>query len=269
MPSSEERFEALRQIIVTLRQPGGCPWDRRQTPQSLKSYLLEEAHELLEAIDRDDAGLVREELGDLFFQLVFIGQLFEEQGRFTIAESLAGIVEKMIKRHPHVFGDEVVASEEEQRRRWNQLKAAEKKESGAVVDLLNNVPRSLPALRRAQRVCERAAHNGFEWRDTGQALAKLEEEVGELRQAVAKGQPEMIDEELGDVLFMLVNLGRLNKLNCEDSLTSATNKFIRRFTRLEAKAKAGGRTVAELSLAEQLGLWAEVKDELAREGEGV
>lgn len=262
MPSSAKNFEALRQIIVTLRQPGGCPWDIKQTPESFKSYLIEEAHELLEAIDRDEPALVKEELGDLLFQLIFLSRLFEEQGHFTLSEVIATISDKMIQRHPHVFGDEVVNSEEEQRRRWNQIKAQEKKEAKSVADLLRSVPRSLPGLRRAQRVSERAAHNGFEWQDVDQALAKLREELDELHQAVRLGNRAQIAEELGDAFFMLVNLGRLTKTNSEDALQATTDKFIRRFTLLEHKAMAMGRTVAELPFAEQLALWAEVKNDL-------
>jgi len=262
MPSPGKQFEALQQIIVRLRQPDGCPWDIKQTPESFKSYLIEETHELLEAIDQNDPHLIKEELGDLLFQLIFINQLFEEQGQFTLSEVIKSITAKMIERHPHVFGDEVVNSEEEQRLRWNQIKAREKKEPKAVADLLGNVPKSLPSLRRAQRVSERAASNGFEWRDTNQAFAKLHEEIIELQEAVTSGNPEQISEELGDALFMLVNLGRLTKTNSEDALQSTTNKFIRRFSLLEQKAKAAGHTVAELSLAEQLLLWDEVKKDL-------
>lgn len=262
MPSPGKQFEALRQIVVRLRQPDGCPWDIKQTPESFKSYLIEETHELLEAIDQNDPVSVKEELGDLLFQIIFINQLFEEREQFTLAEVIKSITDKMIQRHPHVFGDEVVTSEAEQRHRWNQIKAQEKKEPKAVADLLNNVPKSLPSLRRAQRVSERAASNGFEWRDTKQAFAKLHEEVSELQEAIAHGAPAQIAEELGDVLFMLVNLGRLTKINSEDALQATTNKFIRRFSLLEQKAKATGQTVADLSMASQLALWEEVKKDL-------
>jgi len=262
MPSPGKQFEALRQIIVRLRQPDGCPWDIKQTPESFKSYLIEETHELLEAMDKMDPVLVKEELGDLLFQIIFINQLFEEQGQFTLSEVIAAITAKMVQRHPHVFGDEVVSSEAEQRRRWNQIKAQEKKEPKAVADLLNNVPKSLPGLRRAQRVSERASSNGFEWRDTSQAFAKLQEEVVELQEAMAHGTPAQVAEELGDALFMLVNLGRLTKTNSEDALHDTTNKFIRRFTLLEQKALATGRKVADLAFAEQLDLWHEVKNDL-------
>lgn len=262
MSSPGKQFETLRQIIVRLRQPDGCPWDIKQTPESFKSYLIEETHELLEAIDRNEAGLVKEELGDLLFQVIFINQLFEEQGQFTLSEVISSITEKMISRHPHVFGGEVITSEEEQRRRWNQIKSQEKKETKAVADLLNNVPRSLPGLRRAQRVSERAASNGFEWRDIDQAFAKLHEEIGELREAVSQGGAVQIADELGDVLFMLVNLGRLTKTNSEDALQGTINKFIRRFSLLEQKARAEGRTVGDLSFSEQLALWHEVKKDL-------
>ncbi|MBA3015501.1 MAG: nucleoside triphosphate pyrophosphohydrolase [Proteobacteria bacterium] len=262
MPTSGKRFEELRNIIVILRQPDGCPWDLRQTPESIKSYLIEETHELLEAIERNDPVMVKEELGDLFFQLLFVNQLFEEQGHFTLSQVLVGITDKMIQRHPHVFGDEIVASEEDQRRRWNEIKAKEKKEGSSVADLLRNVPGSLPGLRRAQRVSERAAHNGFEWRDIQQALGKLDEELGELHEAVANSDPGHIEEELGDVLFMLVNLGRLTKTNCEEALQRTTSKFIKRFDLIERKAKDTGRSIGELTMDEQLALWNEAKKDL-------
>jgi MazG family protein len=262
MSSPGKQFEALRQIIIRLRQPDGCPWDIKQTPESFKSYVIEETHELLEAIDTNDPLLVKEELGDLLFQVVFINQLFEEQGHFTLSEVIDSIMEKMIARHPHVFGDEVVSSDEEQRLRWNQIKAQEKKEPKAVADLLGNVPKSLPSLRRAQRVSERAASNGFEWQDTNHAFAKLHEEVAELHEVIAYGTNEQISEELGDALFMLVNLGRLTRINSEDALQATINKFIRRFSLLEQKAKATGRTIADLSFAEQLVLWEEAKKDL-------
>lgn len=264
MPTPGKRLEALRQIIVTLRQPDGCPWDIKQTPESFKSYLIEEAHELLEAIDHNNPALVKEELGDLLFQLIFISQLFEEQGKFTLSEVIGAISDKMIQRHPHVFGDEKVHSEEEQRLRWNQIKSKEKEAPKSVTDLLQNVPKSLPGLRRAQRVSERAAANGFEWQDVGQAFSKLHEEIGELSAAVAHGDPKHVAEELGDALFMLVNLGRLTKTNSEDALQATTNKFIRRFSLLEHKAQTAGRTVADLSFAEQIALWDEVKKDLTK-----
>lgn len=262
MTIASNKFEELRNLIVTLRQPDGCPWDIRQTPESIKSYLIEEAHELLEAIDRNDPVMVKEELGDLFFQLLFVNQLFEEQGHFTLSQVLSGIAQKMIQRHPHVFGDEIVASEEDQRRRWNEIKSKEKKEGSSVADLLRNVPGSLPGLRRAQRVSERAAHNGFEWQDIQQALAKLHEEFAELQEAIVQGDSDHIEEELGDVLFMLVNLGRLTRTNCEEALHRTTGTFIKRLDLLERKARESGRSIGELSMAEQLTLWAEAKKDL-------
>lgn len=262
MPTPGTKFEKLRDIISTLRQPDGCPWDIRQTPETIRSYLIEEAHELLEAIDRNDPAMVKEELGDLFFQLLFVSHLYEEQGHFTLSQVFAGICEKMIKRHPHVFGDEIVLTEEEQRRRWNEIKAKEKKEGASVTDLLSNVPRSLPALRRAQRVSERAAHNGFEWQNIQHAFEKLQEELGELKEAVTHSGPDHIEEELGDVLFMLVNLGRLTKTNCEEALHRSTGKFIKRFDLLERKAGDMGKSIRDLSMKEQLTLWDEAKKDL-------
>ena len=165
MAAIGKKLGELNDIIIALRKPDGCPWDRKQTPQTFKSYLLEESHELLEAIDADDPGLVKEELGDMLFQILFINLLYEEKGLFTLQDVISTISDKMVRRHPHVFGGEKVQSEADQRLKWNQIKAREKKTRKKAADLLFGVPLSLPGLRRAQRVSERAAHNGFEWQD--------------------------------------------------------------------------------------------------------
>ena len=263
MTTPGKKLDELQEIIISLRKPGGCPWDRKQTPDSFKSYLIEEAHELLEAVDQNDPNQIREELGDMLFQLVFLNQLFEEQGLFSLSDVIHTINEKMINRHPHVFGDEEVFSEEDQRRRWNQIKAKEKDETKSVSSLLANVPKSLPGLRRAQRVSERAAHNGFEWQDINAALAKLEEEVAELKEAIHGSDQESIAEELGDTIFVLVNLGRLTKINSEDALHGATNKFIKRFSHLEKKITRSGKKIDDISYQGLIELWTSVKKELA------
>ena len=254
-------LDRLDALVRTLRSPGGCPWDREQTPGSFLSYFIEEAYELLEAVEEGDGGHVREELGDLFFQLVFIGQMYEDQGAFRLTEALEQIIDKMIRRHPHVFGDETVSSREEQRRRWNAIKAGEKKKKRTAADLLAGVPKSFPALRRAQRVSERAAANGFEWGDTTEALGKLDEEVAELREAVGAGDTAHIMEELGDVLFMTVNIARLHKINTEDAMNAATAKFIRRLGRLEELAVAEGATLAGTPADRLRALWARTKEQ--------
>jgi MazG family protein len=262
MTNTGANFQKLQDIIAALRSPDGCPWDRKQTPRSFKSYLIEEAHELIEAIDADDPQLIREELGDMFFQLTFLGRLYEEQGLFTIADAIATISEKMIHRHPHVFTDQEVESEEAQRRLWNELKANEKDKKKDATDLISNVPKSLPALRRAQRVSERAAHNGFEWKNLDSVFSKLSEEIAEFRQAVENKDREAMEEELGDLLFVLVNLGRLTNINSEDALLAATAKFISRFNLLEQKLLKEGRNIRKTDPDELVRLWQEAKNQL-------
>ncbi len=255
-------FQKLQDIIAALRSPDGCPWDRKQTAQSFKSYLIEEAHELIEAIDADDPQLIKEELGDMFFQITFLGRLYEEKGLFTIADALGTISEKMIHRHPHVFTEQEVESEEDQRRLWNELKANEKEQKKDATELISNVPKSLPALRRAQRVSERAAHNGFEWKNIDSVFVKLSEEIAEFREAVESKDEQAIEEELGDLLFVLVNLGRLTNTNSEDALLAATEKFIGRFNAVEKKLIKEGRKIRETEPDELVRLWQKTKNQL-------
>lgn len=262
MSNPSTNFQKLQDIIAALRSPEGCPWDRKQTAQNFKSYLLEEAHELLEAIDADDPQLIREELGDMYFQITFLGRLYEEKGLFTIADALETICEKMIHRHPHVFTDLKVESEEDQRRLWNELKSNEKEEKKQATDLISNVPKSLPALRRAQRVSERAAHNGFEWKDINSVFDKLFEEIDEFREAVKNKDERGIREELGDLLFVLVNLGRITGTNSEEALVVATEKFIGRFSALEEKLLQEGRQIRKTDPDELVRLWQKSKNQL-------
>ena len=259
MQEAAANFIRLVEIITRLRAPDGCPWDQKQTPQSFKSYLLEETHELLEAIDHDDAAHVREELGDLLFQIIFLNNLYAEQGHFTLAEVIDTIAAKMVRRHPHVFGDQVVNSEQELRQQWHTIKAAEKGPDAPPKSPLAAVPKSLPALHRAQRVADRAARTGFDWPDAASALAKTNEELAELQTAVATGDEERIAEELGDLFFALVVFSRKQQLDAESTLQAATEKFIDRFTCFEARVAAKGDTIAALSPAAMLTLWEETK----------
>nr|MBF0222122.1 nucleoside triphosphate pyrophosphohydrolase [Desulfobulbaceae bacterium] len=243
-------------MITKLRKE--CPWDKKQTPQTFKSYLIEEAYELLEAVDKETPQAIKEELGDMFFQIIFLANLYQEKGLFTLAEVLEGITTKMVTRHPHVFDNETVSSEQDQRQKWNQLKSQEK-DACSLADLLANVPRNLPGLRRAQRVSERAANNGFEWQNIQGALTKLDEEVDEIKEAVKSGNKTAISEEIGDALFVLVNIGRLTQLNAEEALHGATDKFIHRFSLLEEKAVQQDKKIADFTYDQLLALWAEVK----------
>ncbi len=256
----EEHFRKLLQIIEQLRGPNGCPWDLKQTPQSFKSYLIEESHELAEAIDQNDPQLVCEELGDMFFQIAFLNRLYEEAGHFTMADALTAITSKMIRRHPHVFGDSSIDSLEELRKKWNEIKAQEKNNVSSEDHFLEAVPRSMPALRRAQRVSERAAQTGFEWQDVGEALAKLGEETSELRAAIASENQEAIREEIGDLLFVLVNITRLTATNAEDAMQQATDKFIGRFTSMQEIIQNTGETLSDQDHESLLSLWQQAKN---------
>ncbi len=259
MQETAANFIRLVEIITRLRAPDGCPWDQKQTPQTFKGYLLEETHELLEAINHDDADHVREELGDLFFQIIFLNNLYVEQGRFTLDEVLDTISAKMVRRHPHVFGDQVVKSEQELRQQWHAIKAAEKGPNAPPKSALAAVPKSLPALHRAQRVADRAARTGFDWPDANQALAKTWEELEELQHAQSEGDQQRIAEELGDLFFALVVFARKRGLDAETSLQTATEKFIDRFTHFEAQIAARGETIPELAPEAMLALWEETK----------
>ncbi len=224
--------------------------------------MLEEAHEATEAIDQGDPSLIKEELGDIFFQLIFITQLYEDDGLFSLSDVITSISDKMVRRHPHVFGNETIHSEEEQRQRWNEIKSTEKKKQRSAADRLAGVPKSLAGLRRAQRVSERAAHNGFDWHDRQDALNKLDEEVDEFKEAIISQQPKAIEEELGDILFMLTNLARLTKVNAEDCMHRATDKFIRRFSKMEQKTRSMDKSLHDLTHNELLTLWQSIKKEL-------
>lgn len=260
MQSIEKKFIALLDIIARLRAPDGCPWDRKQTPQSFKQYLIEEAHELMEAIDRDSPDEVKEELGDLLFQIIFLNNLYAEKEHFSLGEVIDTISAKMIRRHPHVFGDEQIASEEELRKSWYAIKGKENKKKSKASGLLSALPKTLPALRRAQRVSERAARTGFEWPDISSAIAKLEEELNEFKEAVSSGKKEAIADELGDILFALANIGRLTEVNTEDALQAATKKFINRFHTMERLLARSDQQIAALDMEALLCAWQEAKE---------
>jgi len=245
MNRTGEKFLELLELVTRLRAPDGCPWDQKQTPESLKKYLLDEAHEVIAAIDGNDPGHVREELGDLLFQIVFLNRLYEERQLFTMAGILETIVAKMIRRHPHVFGDARAATPEEVREHWIAIKAREEKEKAGdgETSLFASIPGSLPALRRALKVSERVAQTGFDWPAIEPVFDKLAEETGELRRALADNDREAIFEEVGDMLFALVNVGRMAKVNSEEALATATDKFVRRFTRMERTIRADGFSI--------------------------
>jgi tetrapyrrole methylase family protein/MazG family protein len=256
-------FEDLVRVMATLRGPGGCPWDRQQTHRSLRPYLLEEAYEVLDAIERGDPERLQEELGDLLLQVVFHAQIAAESGAFTIHDVVAHLHDKLIRRHPHVFPDaqgrvaEGVVTPEQVKQRWEVLKRAERREEEA--SALDGVSAVLPALLWAQKLYQRAREAGWEWPDVREALEKLEEELGELREAVEDHRPEAIHEELGDVLMTVVKVAVFTGTDPEGALRDACGKFIRRFEAMERLAAERGQRVEQLPLSELVGLWEEAK----------
>ena len=252
-------FDRLLEIMATLRGPHGCPWDLEQTRNSLKPYLIEEAYEVLEALDGQDSDHLREELGDLLFQVVFHAQIAAERGEFSMSELLRRLNEKMISRHPHVFGDAPVATSAEALVQWETLKQREADRTGRQRSIIDGVPRALPALQRAQRIQSKASRVRFDWPDQLSAWAKVEEEVREAAAALASGNQERVREELGDVLFSLVNVARLGSLDAEEVLGTAIDKFRRRFVQMEADLAARGQSIADASSQELERSWEAAK----------
>lgn len=250
-----ERFERLVAIMKRLRAPGGCPWDREQTFDTIKPYLLEETYEVLEAIDERDWDGLAEELGDLMLQSVFFAQMASEEGKFQIDDSLDAISEKLIRRHPHVFADGQANTPDEVKRKWDEIKAEEKrKKASAPKTLLGGVPRNLPALVEAERITSKAAGVGFDWTESSQVIEKLHEELGELEAARASGSSAAIEDEFGDILFVMVNLARFLKVDPEQALRKTNAKFRRRFGYVEQHARLPGATIEEMEA-----LWQEAK----------
>jgi tetrapyrrole methylase family protein/MazG family protein/ATP diphosphatase len=220
-------------VMQRLLAPGGCPWDREQTFESLRKYVLEEACEVIDAIDSGRHDLLREELGDLLLQVVFQSELARAQAGFAIDDVVEGIVDKLVRRHPHVFADGTAKDAEEVLTNWERIKAEEKKDRG----ILGGVPRSLPALTRAQRVGEKVSRVGFDWTSAEGSRAKVTEEIGELDEAVRQGDKDAIEAEMGDVLFALVNLSRHHRIDAEGALRRTIDKFTQRFAHVEARVK--------------------------------
>jgi MazG family protein len=256
--SAGTAFTRLVEIMERLRAPGGCPWDREQTHKSIKPYLIEEAYEVAEAIEDDDFAELCAELGDLLLQVVFHAQMASEAGRFDIADVVASINDKMVRRHPHVFADIEVADSGEVLRNWAKIKAEERKDGGDT-SAIAGVPRGLPALLRAHRLGEKAAHVGFDWQDAAGVLDKVEEELGELRAAIAAGATGEVEAELGDVLQALTSLGRHLDVHAEEALQRANDRFTARFRKVEALAAERGIDLTQQSPAALEALWQEAK----------
>lgn len=249
-----EEFTSLYDLIKTLRSPEGCPWDRAQRKEDLGRYLINEAYEVLDAIESGAVHSLKEELGDLLFQVLFIAALAEEKKEFTLEEVVSHVRDKMIRRHPHVFGDKQIQGVEEVKQNWELIKLDEGK------SLLDGVPRSLPALRRAQEVTRRAARVGFDWTCVNGLWEKMEEEMRELKQAVQGKEGEKIKSEVGDLLFTCVNLARFLHVEAEEALNETTTRFLARFSYMEEKLKQRGKRLEEATLEEMDALWEEAKD---------
>jgi len=252
-----ERFERLCQIMKRLRGPDGCAWDRQQDQHSVKTYVLEEAYEVVEAAEEANPAALKEELGDLLFLIIFMARIAEEEGKFSISEVMAGVEKKMITRHPHVFGNSTVRNAEDIRDQWLEIKSEEK--SGERSSILDGVPVSLPSLLRAHRLTERAATVGFDWASPGDVMEKVDEELEEFRSAVAEGSRKKIEEELGDLLFVLVNCARSFRVNGEEALRASVEKFIRRFHHIENRMRAQGISLQRATLQEMDKFWDEAK----------
>jgi MazG family protein len=250
-------IQQLRAIVAALRQPDGCPWDREQTHASLRAGLIEESYEVVEAINTNDDANLKEELGDLLLQPIFHAQIAEEEGRFTLDDVARSIVEKLLRRHPHVFGEDRCADSAEVLKKWDDIKRAEKGER--VTSALDGISGGLPALMRAEKVQKKAARVGFDWSEAAPVVAKIREELAEVEAEIATGTGPRIEEEIGDLLFSVVNLARKLKVDGETALQSATDKFSTRFRKVEALARERGITLEKLSLAELDELWDEVK----------
>ena len=262
-PMPKRSFDELVQLMTTLRGPGGCPWDRKQTLPDLKPYVIEEAYEVVDAIDRNDRSALKEEVGDLLLEAVFIAEITREDGTFDIYDSITAIHDKLVRRHPHVFGDVVADDAEQVLVNWEKLKSDERKAESKSV--LSGVPAALPALLKGSRLTEKAARVGFDWRRTEDVFDKLDEEIAELREAVASGDRSRVHDELGDLLFTIANVARKVKVNPEEAMQSTNRKFMRRFEAMERRVHAGGRNIDQLTLEEMDALWDEAK---AAEREG-
>jgi len=262
--SETQKFDLAMGIMRRLRGPGGCPWDAEQSHDSLKRYLIEECYEVIEAIDRNDDSLLREELGDLLLQPLFHAAIAEERGAFTIDDVLETLSDKLVRRHPHVFGDQEIRTSDEQVANWEKIKKQEKGEERK--SALSGVPPQMPALMKAQKITEKAARVGFDWEHADQVYAKVLEELRELEETMATRDQERMEAELGDLLFAIVNLGRFLSVNPEEALRKTIRRFETRFGHVEETLHARGVNLKDASLEEMEALWQEAKGMERREG---
>jgi len=246
----------LKEIARILRAENGCPWDREQTFASLKPYLVEETYEVYDAIESGDLNNLKEELGDLLYQIYAHSEIASETSNFTIDDVANGISDKLIRRHPHVFGDESIADSRGVKVRWEEIKKVEKAERKSILD---GVPRHLPALVMAYRVQDKVSHVGFDWEKIDDAILKLDEEIGEFKEAVMLNEQDKIVDEAGDILFSIVNVLRFKKVDAEDALRKTIDKFTNRFKYIEVKVNEAGKSIDKMSLEELDVLWDEAK----------
>ena len=251
-----KELERLIKIVKTLRGPDGCEWDRAQTPKTLVPYLLEESYEVVESINHNESQKLKEELGDLLLHIVFQAEIGEENQDFQLADSIANICDKLIRRHPHVFGDTKVNGISDIKKNWEQIKKDEGRKS-----MMEGLPKIFPALLQARRIQERAAEVNFDWETVDQVWEKIHEEVDELKEAIKIDNEELIEGELGDILFSIVNLSRFLKINPDEALRRTNKKFVRRFKMVEAKLDSAGIIFKDMSLEELDEIWNEVKEE--------
>lgn len=254
---AKKNFEDLVKLTKHLRGDKGCPWDKDQNLLSIRSYIIEEAHEVVQAIESGNKDEMVEELGDLLHQVVFASQIARDEGKFEIEEVVDQLHNKLIRRHPHVFGEESANDAEEAVKTWHKQKLKEKTRKKSLTDM----PKSMPALLRAQRVGEKASQVGFDWNNVHDVLDKVKEEITEIEEELKKGDREKLEKEWGDLIFAAVNLARHLKIDSESAARQSTDKFIDRFGKLEDKADQKGKTLMEMSLEEMESLWKEVKDE--------
>ena len=261
--NSQPSFKHLTDTVAALRGEHGCPWDKRQTKETLRPYGLEEAYEVLDAIDADDADSLREELGDLLLQVLLHAQLASEEDTFTINDVVAGWNAKLIRRHPHVFDGGTAATEQEVSHQWDEIKKREKATHGDQ-SALNGVPATMPALLRAFKLQKRAAKTGFDWTDIADVWTKLDEEINELRQTQTQQEQQRVEEEFGDVLFTVVNLSRFLAVNPELALKGANDRFVARFRHMEQAADTSGIDMQHMSADDLDVLWNRAKEALAK-----
>ncbi|MBF0318433.1 MAG: nucleoside triphosphate pyrophosphohydrolase [Nitrospirae bacterium] len=249
-------FKDLTGIMDALRGESGCPWDKDQSEHTIIMYLIEEAHELIEAIEEGSPGKICEELGDLLFQILFLARIEKEKGHFDIEDVIDGICDKMVARHPHVFGGAVCENSAEVLKQWDDIKKSEGRHDSSI---LNGVPKTLPSLLRAFMIQDRASRAGFDWDKTNEVLGKLEEEFAEFKEAAKQNDPGRVEDELGDILFTMVNVSRFIKVNPEEALRKTINRFIERFKYMEQAAKGRDTSLSDMTISEMDALWKEAK----------